>query len=72
QGIKKALEHIKINDYKLFTIGDYLNDYEMLLKANVAFAPSNAHEKIKKVVQHVVKSHKEHAIFEMIQIINKL
>lgn len=72
QGIKKALEHIKINDYKLFTIGDYLNDYEMLLNANVAFAPSNAHEKIKNIAHHIVKTHKEHAIFEMIQFINKL
>lgn len=72
KGIQKALEYFKMDNYKLFTIGDYLNDYEMILNANVAFAPSNAHEKIKDIAHHIVKSNKEHAIFEMIQIINKL
>lgn len=70
-GIKRALKYKKINDYKLYAIGDFTNDYLMLKNADVSFVPSNGHEKLKEIATYVVKDHKEDAVKEAIEIINK-
>lgn len=69
-GILRALEYYQYQNFKLFTIGDYSNDYEMLKKADYSFAPTNASDKIKSIVNHITRSNKEHAISHMIDIIN--
>ena len=47
-------------------VGDYWNDYEMLLAADVAVAPENAIDEIKAVCQYVTVSNNDHAIARII------
>ena len=68
-GIKIALNYANITNYKLFAIGDFINDFDMLQSADVSFAPSNANIEIKKIVNHIVSDHKEDAVKEAINII---
>ena len=68
----EALKYMAINDFKLHTVGDYLNDYDMIKYADISFAPSNANEAIKEIADFIVKSNKEHALKDVIEHINKL
>ena len=47
--------------------GDYWNDYEMLLAADIAVAPANAAEGIKKICRYVTVSNADHAIAHIIR-----
>ena len=58
-----------IPSLKVFAIGDYENDIDMLNKADKAFCPSNAIPEVKAICDHVVCDHDEGAIADMIQII---
>ncbi|VEU81327.1 Cof-type HAD-IIB family hydrolase [Haploplasma axanthum] len=71
-GIKRILEYVGINDYTIYTIGDYINDYEMIKNADVGFAPLNAHQDILEIADHVVCHHNDGAISDMIKKINEL
>ena len=53
-------------------IGDDLNDYKMLQKAKLSFAPNNAVEEIKEIVDIVVKNNGgDGAVRQMIEYILK-
>ena len=66
--IEIALKYANINEYDLYTIGDHINDYQMVKNA-YGFAPSNAHDEVKEVAKHVVCHHNDGALVEMIKII---
>lgn len=56
-GIKKVLEHLNLESY--IGMGDSLNDYEMAKHAKLFIATHQAHPKLKKLAQFVVKSEQD-------------
>ena len=50
----------------LFAVGDYWNDMELLQSADVPCAPENAIEEIKAVCAHVLASHNDSPIADLI------
>ena len=46
--------------------GDYWNDYEMLLAADIAVAPANAIDEIKAICRYVTVSNNDHAVARII------
>ncbi len=66
-----ALRSFSDNPLKVFCIGNYENDMEMLEMGDVAFCPDNAIDEVKSICKHVVCHHKDGAIADMINIIEK-
>ena len=64
--IKKGFINIKV-----FCIGDFENDIDMLKAADVAFCPDNAVDEIKKISNHIVCNHDDGAISDMIALIEE-
>lgn len=52
---------------KVIAIGDYLNDLEMLQRADVKAAPSNAHPQVREIAEIITVHHDEHAVADLIQ-----
>lgn len=71
QAIKIAIHKMQLSYGKLYAIGDYYNDLEMLRIADVSAAPGNAHPNVKIEVDHVVSNHDEDAVAHFIAKIMK-
>lgn len=56
-----------INDIKIYCVGDYENDTDMLLEADRAFCPANAIQQIKDLCHHILCDHDEGAICDLIE-----
>ncbi|HHT39624.1 MAG: Cof-type HAD-IIB family hydrolase [Acholeplasmataceae bacterium] len=69
--LNKVIELMKLSNYQIYAIGDYLNDYELLKRADVSFAPFNAAEEIKALADYQVGHHNNDAVAEMIDLIIK-
>ena len=54
-------------DYTVYACGDYLNDAEMLLAADVAVCPSNAHPEIKNISDLCLCSNNEGLIADLVE-----
>ena len=65
--IDSLRSHPDLRGRTFVAAGDYWNDYEMLLAADVAVAPANADEGIKKVCRYVTVSNNDHAIAHIIR-----
>lgn len=52
---------------RLFAVGDYWNDMELLRAADVACAPDNAIEEVKAVCGHILSSNNDGAIADLIR-----
>ena len=52
---------------RLFAVGDYWNDYELLQSADVPCAPKNAIPEVKALCRHILPSHNESAIADLIR-----
>lgn len=61
-GALKVCEACRIDRKNLFTIGDHMNDIELIEVAAISFAPSNAVEHIKSLADVVVCSNNEHCV----------
>lgn len=61
-----SLREMLNSDYKIYAIGDYNNDIEMLRVADVGIATGNAIEALKEVADLVTVSNDEDAIAEII------
>ncbi len=57
---------------KVFGIGDFENDINMLEKADVAFCPSNAIDEVKQKASHILCDHDSGAIADMVEIIKDI
>lgn len=71
-GLKALIENIPNKIEKVYAIGDYYNDVEMLEFADISGAPDNAPEDIKAKVDVIVNSHDNHAVKDFIDYIEKL
>ena len=65
--IESLRTHPALRGRTFIAVGDYWNDYEMLLAADVAVAPQNADEGIKKICRYVTASNNDHAIAHIIR-----
>ena len=62
-----ALRHDPALAGRIFiAVGDYWNDYEMLLAADVAVAPANAIDEVKAICRYVTVSNNEHCVAHII------
>ena len=66
-----ALRSFSEKPLKVFCIGDFENDVEMLRMSDIAFCPSNAIDEVKSICDHVVCHHDDGAIADMIKIIDE-
>ena len=55
---------------KLYACGDYVNDTEMLIGADVSVCPSNAHESIKDICDLKLCSNDEGVIADLVEYID--
>jgi len=69
--LKEYLKNRDNFDYKLFAIGDYDNDIDMLEFADYGAAPANALEPVKKSAKIHTVNHNEGAVADLIRIIEK-
>lgn len=70
-GISKgsALQHIKErmgSDHKIYAVGDYNNDVEMLQAADVGIATQNAIASLKEIADRITVNNNENAIADII------
>lgn len=56
-----------IDRKNLFTIGDHLNDIELIEAAGISFCPENAQEHIKNIADVIVSDNNHHAVASMIE-----
>ncbi len=62
QGILKVCEIFNIEEQAIMTIGDSMNDYEMIKNAKVGVAMGNAIDGIKKISKFVTKSNNDSGV----------
>ena len=80
KGISKAYRLLKMRneikkenpDVRLFCIGDFDNDIEMLSEADFSFCPANACERVKAIAKKEVCHCNDGALAEAIQFMEKL
>ena len=61
--IKLLLEHLGAKQEDTFAYGDGMNDYDMLLFANMGIAMGNAKEALKKIADDITDTHDEDGIY---------
>lgn len=64
--LRRLRAHPALAGRTLVAAGDYLNDLEMLLEADVPVCPANAAEEVKAVCKYVTVHNDEHAIARVI------
>ena len=64
--IREYFANKGIKDLKIYCVGDYGNDIDMLLKADIAFCPSNAINEVKNVCRPPLCDHDEGTIADLI------
>lgn len=61
--IKLLLEHLGANREDTLAYGDGMNDYDMLLFANIGIAMGNAKEALKKIADDITDTHDNNGIY---------
>ena len=65
-GLEKLRRHVG-EDRILIACGDYLNDLEMLMAADISVCPANAHEKVKAICDYELCHCKDGLIADIIE-----
>ena len=66
-GVERLVQHLGLNRKKVFVVGDYFNDYDMLTLPDIhSFCPQNAHPEIKKICHQTLCSVEEGCIEDLI------
>ena len=65
--MKEYYKSLGIDNLKVYCIGDYENDIDMLRNADKAFCPSNAIDEVKALCHHILCDHDEGAVADMIE-----
>ena len=71
KALKKLKALLGIPDATVYAMGDYENDYDMLLSADVAVCPSNALDSIKKISDMVLCSNNEGLFENLLKVIEE-
>lgn len=69
--LNKLKEKLNITSENVLAFGDYLNDYEMMMEANLSYAMKNAHPELKKVAKFEAPSNNENGVVEVINTLIK-
>lgn len=67
KALAKLKSHLGFSNAKVYAVGDYENDYDMLLSADVAVCPSNALDIIKDICDIQVCSNNQGALADLIE-----
>ena len=65
--LKALRSHPALEGRTFFAAGDYWNDYELLLAADIPVAPENAVPEIRALCRYVTASNNDHAIAHLLQ-----
>ncbi len=65
-GLRTYMEREYKQSCKIYALGDYYNDVELLLNADIGVAPANAVDEIKKIADEVSVSNDENVVAELI------
>lgn len=66
KALAKLKKHLGLQDAKVYAVGDYENDYDMLKSADVAVCPSNSLDIIKEIADLQVCSNNQGALADLI------
>lgn len=66
-GLKKILNHYKLDPSNLIAFGDYHNDIQMMQLADKSYAVSNAHEDVKSIADEIIGSNDDNAVLNKIE-----
>ncbi len=69
--LREYYKKLGFSDLKVFCIGDFENDIDMLVKADIAFCPDNAIDEVKKLSRHVLCNCNDGAVADMIKVIKE-
>lgn len=56
QAIKKLAEHLGIDQKEIITMGDAMNDYQMIEYAGMGIAMGNADPRVKEIANHITET----------------
>lgn len=66
-GIKKILDHYKLDPSNFIAFGDYHNDIQMMNLASKSFAVKNAHQDVKDIADEIIESNDTNSVLRKIE-----
>jgi Cof subfamily protein (haloacid dehalogenase superfamily) len=71
QALEKLISELNCNKEMVVALGDHLNDIELIKSAGVGVAVANAHPELKSAAKLCVSSNDEHAVAQLISLVEK-
>ena len=70
-GVKRLADYLGVGYDKIYTVGDHLNDIDLLKSAAVSFCPENSEPEIKEIAAVILPNNNNHTIKALIEYIEK-